>query len=299
MRRVALIPRLVVALIVVVSVVGYVLFVQSSHVDRQRLSSLVIEQTGVKALKPKPVEAENVSPAKSSFAEMKKAAVTNPSQTGGFGKEWSGSTASGDVATQLVELLPTSAQAKTVRAEAVAEYTNSKTLKAADTTVTSRFTLPTLSGASGVSFVTAKSSTAAASSGTAIVYRIGRAVAVEYVQSSTDGLSRADATTIAEAEHALLERGEADFTMVVTSRPFWPSAIYVLATLVVVGLILIVPGWVVRRRIRKQAKREDQARYEYRARGSKALRRRRPPAWAQPVHRSRNRQTQYPRAGRR
>ena len=49
--------------------------------------------------------------------------------------------------------------------------------------------------------------------------------------------------------------------MVVTSRPFWPSVIYVLATLVVVGLILIVPGWVGRRRIRRQARLEAQARY--------------------------------------
>ena len=193
-----------VALIVVVSVVGYVLFVQSSHVDRQRLSSLVIEQTGVKALKPKPVEAEkNASPAKSSFAEMKKAAVTNPSQTGGFGKEWSGSTASGDVATELSSWPLTSAQAETVRAEAVAEYADSNALKAADTAVTSRFTLRTVSGAFGVGFMIAKSSTITATSGTAIVYRIGRAVAVKYVRTSTDELSRADATTMAEAGHAL------------------------------------------------------------------------------------------------
>jgi hypothetical protein len=286
MRRVARTPQLVAALIVVVSVVGYVLFVQSSHIDRKHLSSLVIEHTGVKALKPKPVEAQIVPPAKSAFAEMKKAAVKDASQTGGFGKEWSGSTASGDAATQLIELLPTSAQAKTVRSEAVAEYTDSKALKA-DTTVTSRFTLPTVPGSFGVSFVTAKSSTTTAASGTAIVYRIGRAVAVEYTQSSTGGLTRADATTIANAEHALLERSEADFTMVVRARPFWPSVVYALATLVIVGLILIIPGWVSRRRIRQQARRDARARYEYRARGGKAMRRRRPPAWAQPGRRTR------------
>ena len=287
MRLVARIPQLVAALVVLVSVVGYVLFVQNSHIDRKHLSSLVIEHTGVRALKPKPVEAEIVPPAKSAFAEMKKAAVTDPSQTGGFGKEWSGSTASGDAATQLIELLPTSVQANIVRSEALAEYTDSKALKAADTTVTSRFTLQTVSGAFGVSFVTAKSSATTATSGTAIVYRIGRAVSVEYVQTSTGGLTRADAATIASAEHALLERGEADFTMVVTTRPFWPSVIYALATLVIAGLILIVPGWVVRRRIRRQARRDAQARHEYRARGGKALRRRRPPAWAQPARRTR------------
>ena len=39
-------PQLVAALILVASVVGYVLFVQSSHIDRTHLSSLVIEHTG-------------------------------------------------------------------------------------------------------------------------------------------------------------------------------------------------------------------------------------------------------------
>jgi hypothetical protein len=287
MRLVARIPLLMVALVIVFSAIGYVMFVQDSHIDQRRLSALVIEQTGVKALKPKPANAQLVPPAKSQFAAMKKAAQIDPSQTGGFGKEWSGSSASGDAATQLIELLPSSAQAETVRSEAVANYTDSKSLKAADTTVTSRFTLPTVSGSVGVTLDTAKSSTTAASTGIVIVYRIGRAVAVEYVQSATGGLTRADATRMAKAEHALLERKEADFTMVVTSRPFWSSAIYVLATFVVAGMILIIPEWVGRRRIRRQARRDAQARYEYRARGGKNMRRRRPPAWAQTARRAR------------
>jgi hypothetical protein len=281
-------PQLVAALILVASVVGYVLFVQSSHIDRTHLSSLVIEHTGVGALKPKPAESELVAPAKSSFAEMKKAWSVDPSQTGGYGKEWGGSTASGDAATQLIQLLPSSTEAKLVRSEAVAEYSDTKTLKAAHTTLTSRFTLPKVSGAFGLNFVTAKSTTTSAASGIAIVYRIGRVVAVEYVQSSTRGLTRADATTIADAEHALLERAEANFSMVVTSRPLWPSVIYVLATLALMGLVLIVPRWVHRRRIRHQARRNAQARYEYRARGGKALRRHRPPEWAQPARRLRS-----------
>ena len=288
MRLLTRIPRLVATLIMVVSVVGYMVFVHSSHLDRKDLSSLVIEQTGVEALKPQPVESELVAPAKSSFTEMKKAWSIDPSQTGGYGKEWSGSTTSGDAVTQLVELLPTSAEAKLVRAEAVAEYSDTKTLKAADTTLTSRFTLSTVPGAVGVTLVTAKSGTTSATSGTAIVYQIGRVVAVEYIQSSTGGLTRANATTIAVAEHALLERNEPTFSMVVTSRPLWSSVIYILAAVVLIGLVLIVPRWVGRRRIHQHARRETQARYEYRARGAKAMRRRRPPTWAQPARRARS-----------
>ncbi len=268
-------------MVVVLAAVGYVVFVQSTHLDRKSLAALVIDQTGVTALKSKPVEAEFVSPEKSAFAAVKKAAAADPDETGGYGKEWAGSTASGDAATQLVEILPTSAQAQQVRAEAEAEYTDASSLKAAHTTVTARFTVPTVAGAFGVSLATAKSSTASASSGSAIVFQQGRVVAVAYLQSSTGGLSRTDATAIARAEHVLLEQREPAFSMTQTTRPLLLSVIYGLVTLLVVGLILIVPGLVRRRRARRQARREEQARYEYRARGGKAMRRRRPPAWAQ------------------
>jgi hypothetical protein len=110
-------------------------------------------------------------------------------------------------------------------------------------------------------------------------------VAVEYLQSSTGGLSRTDATTIARAEHALLERNEPAFSLTRTTRPLALSVVYGLVTLLVAGLILFLPGLVRRRRARRQARREEQARYELRARGGKAMRRRRPPAWAQPGRR--------------
>ncbi len=283
----ARVPQLAIALTVVVSVVGYLLLVQNSQIDRKHLSALVVEHTGVQTLKPTPVESELVAPAKSEFAEMKRAWSINPSQTGGYGKEWSGSTASGDAATQLVELLPSSTQARLVRSEAVTEYSDTNTLKAVHTSLTSRFTLPTVPGSFGASFVTTKSSTTAAASGTAIVYQVGRVVAVEDIQSSSGGVTRADATKLANAEHTLLEHSEANFSMVETSRPLLLSLIYVLASLVLIGLVLIVPRRLGRRRIRQQARRNAQARYGYRARGAKTMRRR-PPAWAQPGRRARS-----------
>jgi hypothetical protein len=274
-------PRVLAAAVVVVAAVGYVVFVKSTRIDRSSLSALVIGQTGVRALHSKPVESELVSPQKSAFAAVKKAAASDPAGTGGYGKEWSGSTASGDAATELVELLPSSAQARLVRAEAQAEYSDASSLKAAHTTVTAHFTVTTVAGAFGVSFATAKSSTTSATTGTAIVFQQGRAVAVEYLQSSTGGLSRTDATTVARAEYALLERNEPGFSMTQTTRPLVLSVVYGLVALLVAGLILFLPGQVRRRRARRQARLEEQARYEYRARGGKAMRRRRPPAWAQ------------------
>jgi hypothetical protein len=267
---------------VVVGAVGYVVFVKSTRVDRAGLSALVVDRTAVTALRSKPVESEVVAPQKSAFAAVKKAAATDPDGTGGYGKEWSGSTASGDAATELVEILPSSAQARSVRAEAEAAYSDASSLKAAHTTVTAHFTVPALpGGAFGVSFATAKSSTTSATTGTAIVFQQGRVVAVEYLQSSTGGLSRTDATTMARAEDALLARNEPSFSLTQTTRPLALSVVYVLVTLLVAALILLIPGLVRRRRARRLARREEQARYEYRARGGKAMRRRRQPAWAQ------------------
>ena len=91
-------------------------------------------------------------------------------------------------------ILPTSAQARLVRAEAEAAYSDKSSLQAAHITVTAHFSVPTVAGAFGVSVATAKSSTTSATTGTAIVFQQGRVVAVEYLQSSTGGLSRADAT---------------------------------------------------------------------------------------------------------
>jgi hypothetical protein len=284
----ARIPQLAITLTVVASVVGYLLLVQNSQIDRKHLSALVVQHTGVQTLKPTPVASELVAPAKSQFTEMKKAWSLDPGQTGGYGKEWSGSTASGDAATQLVELLPSSTQARLVRSEAIAEYSGTKALKAVHTSLTSRFTLPAVPGSFGARFVTTKSSTAAAPSGTAIVYQVGRVVAVEDIQSSSGGVTRADATQLANAEHTLLEHSEADFSMVETSRPWRLSVIYVSASLAIIGLILIVPRGVARRRIRQQDRRNAQARYGYRARGAKTMRRRRPPAWVQPARRARS-----------
>jgi hypothetical protein len=280
-RPIAVLPRVLTSVVVAVAAVGYVVFVKSTRFDRTSLSALVIDRTGLAALKAKPVDSEFVSPKTSAFAAVKKAAASDPDETGGYGKEWSGSTASGDAATQLVEILPTSAQAAVARAEAEAEYSDATSLKAAHTTVTAHLTVPGVPGAFGVGIATAKSSTTSATTGTAVVFQEGRVVAVEYLQSSTGGLTHADATAVARAEHSLLERSEPGFSLTTTSRPLGLSMLYGLVTLLAAGSILLVPRLVRRRRDRRQARREEQARYEYRARGGKAMRRRRPPAWAQ------------------
>ena len=85
-RRGAYAPRVAASVVVVLAAVGYVVFVQSTHLDRKSLAALVIDQTGVTALKSKPVEAEFVSPQKSAFAAVKKAAAADPDETGGYGK---------------------------------------------------------------------------------------------------------------------------------------------------------------------------------------------------------------------
>jgi hypothetical protein len=154
-------------------------------------------------------------------------------------------------------------------------------LKAAHTTVTARFTLPDAGDAFGVSFVTAKTSTTSATSGSAVVFQQGRVVAISYLQSSSGGLNRADAAAIARAEHSLLEQSEPTFSLARTTRPLGLSLLYGLVTIVVASLVVILPGLRRRRRASRQARREEQARREYRARGGKAMRRHRPPTWAQ------------------
>src|ERR1019366_6897765 len=55
-RELGYLPRVLATVVVVVAAVGYVVLVKSTRIDRTSLSALVIDRTGVTALKSKPVD---------------------------------------------------------------------------------------------------------------------------------------------------------------------------------------------------------------------------------------------------
>ena len=89
--RATLLRRVIVPIVLVVLAgVGYALFVTTSTVDYSRMSTLVVQDSGLPPLKTTPARAAVTPVASSAFATVKKAAATAPSETAAYGIEWTG-----------------------------------------------------------------------------------------------------------------------------------------------------------------------------------------------------------------
>ena len=120
------------------------------------------------------------------------------------------------------------------------------------------------------------------------VFQVNRAVVGEVLAFPTlRPLS--DTTKIADAEHALLVRTEPSFSMLRTTAPVLASVIWWVVAVLVAAAAFFVPEWapdvLERRRATHAAKELERARSQYRARGRRAVRRHRAPAWRQPGRR--------------
>jgi len=101
--------------------------------------------------------------------------------------------------------------------------------------------------------------------------------------------STSQATKVAQDEHALLLRDEPDFSMFRTTTPVLASAIFWVIAVLLAAAAFFLPEWapeaLSRRRASHAAKDLERARSQYRARGRRAVRRHRAPAWRQPGRR--------------
>ena len=269
-------------LLIVLAALGYALFVKQTHYDTSRLSRLVVEHPGVRGLKPKAAQARVVPTASSTYPTVKKLGLSDPNETGSFGATWQGPASTRNGATILADLLPTEADAARARAEAAKLDLGAGSFTSVHFTFESHFAVPGVPGSEGSAYSVPASATSTQGNAYTIVLRSGRVVASELVEAGSGGLTRADAVSIARSEHALLQQVEPGFTMQVTTRSLWPSIVYWAVTLVLVALVLTIPGIVRRSREARGLRRAERARYQYRARGRRTVRRGRAPDWSRP-----------------
>ncbi|HUZ09171.1 MAG TPA: hypothetical protein VMU76_03290 [Acidimicrobiales bacterium] len=272
----------VAVLVVVLAALGYALFVKQTRYDTARLSELVIEHPGVKGLKPKAAQAQVVPTASSTYPTVKQLGLSDANGTGSFAATWQGPSSTHDGATVLADLLPTDAAAGKVRTEAAKADLGAGSFSSAKFTLRSHFGVAGVPGAAGSAYSVPESSTSTGGDAYTIVSRFDRVVVSELVESAANGLTQADAVSIARSEYSLLQQVEPGFTMQVTTRPFRPSIIYGAVTLALVALVLVLPGIVRRRRAARHLRQAERARYQYRARGRRAVRRHRTPDWSRP-----------------
>lgn len=275
--------RVVVAVVVLaLAALGYDLFVKQSHYDTNTLAELVIPHPGVAGLKPVAMQAQVVPTASSTYPTVKKLGLYDANHTGSYGATWQGTKTAHNGLTLLADLLPTHADARKVRAEAAKLDLAPDAFSSNHFTFLSHFSVPGVPGAVGSAYSVPASSTSTGGSASTVVFRFNRVVVSELVETGTKSLTKPDVVSVARSEYSLLQQVEPGFSMQVTTRPTGSSIVYGIVSLVLVALVLVVPSIVRRRRAVRHHRRADRARYQYRARGRRVVRRQRTPEWSRP-----------------
>ncbi len=270
---------------------GFLLVIRSTHADHNLLGNLVIRRISISVLPSRPAYTSYIPPSDSPFKVIKDAAKKDPDRTGLYEKEWAtSSNKTGNLeAGVLVQLLPDSKDAGEVFTKSKKQFVTSPSLTGQTVSAGIAFSVPSVPGAFAEWHAMASSSTNKADGyAYTAVFQVNRAVVGEVLAFPTlRPLS--DTTKIADAEHALLVRTEPSFSMLRTTAPVLASVIWWVVAVLVAAAAFFVPEWapdvLERRRATHAAKELERARSQYRARGRRAVRRHRAPAWRQPGRR--------------
>jgi hypothetical protein len=229
--------------VLAVAAVGYQLVVPTVHVERGRLSRLVLSKPGLAAFdKAKPQAAEQPD-TQTQLAAMTTAAKRSPNKTGIYSIQWvpTQTTGVGIVAF----LLPSNATAATVVSELKAQQLSAGSFSSSGLTRTSTFTVAGVPDSSGAVYAPASKAGASVPGLAVTVLRSGRVVALSdaATSNSTDQAS-VDKVTVAEYDH--LHNLGSGFTLSVTRRPVVATWLWVAGALVLATIAALAP--VVRRR---------------------------------------------------
>jgi hypothetical protein len=278
-----------VALVVVLAVAGYFLFIRTSRADPQSLSRLVISRTSVVGLRNRaPTRSTSVPPTGSDFAVVQQAAKSQPNETGLYEIEWQVSPSSPPQSGVLLTYVPDSSTAKKTFDASVKLLSTGPKLQNETASKPTPFAVPSVPGARA-------SASQLSSSGKPVGYSyevdlyFGRAVASNLVLTSYTSFSPAAAIKDAQNEYAVLEAQEPGFSMTTTKTPLVSTIIYVVVALLIALGAFFVPEWAIemthRRRERHQERERERQRSQYRARGRRAVQRHKPQAWRQGARR--------------
>lgn len=275
--------RLVVpGLVVVLAVVGYWTVFQGGRTDQKLLSTLIVENPELAGLKTKPSSAQVVPPKDTTWSEVQKAAKANPAQTGGYSTTWEGAKKTDPSLSILVELLPTEPSAQRLQQQILSDYTDAKSLKSQGIIVSSRFAVTAVPDGHGVSYKGSGSS-GTASTGSTVVFRVGRVVAALFTQSPSSSVPN-DGNAVRQ-EYALLQAREPGFSPSVATRSALATSVYFVIAFGVAAAAFVIPGLVRRARARRDAHEAARASRGRQGRGSKVLRRQKMSPLMQPARR--------------
>jgi hypothetical protein len=269
-------------------VAGYLLFIRTPHVDDQLLGRLVIQRVSLPGVRALATVARPFSP--STSPELKQANESDPDRTGLYQTTWTNPSNADLGLGMVLQLLPDSRYARTILKSNEQQFISKFQLSGETLSAKTAFSVPSVPQARAVSYAMTSSSTNKANGYVySVVFQVDRAVVVEVLKSSDTSRSTSGVISVAQAEAALLQRAEPGFSMLRTTTPIIASVVFGVIALLFAAGAFLAPEWAPdalnRRRARHEAKELENARSQYRARGRRAVRRHRAPAWRQPRRR--------------
>ncbi len=267
-------PGVVVRAVVVLVVagIGYQLVVPTSSIVRGRLSHLAIARTGTTNFPGAPAHAGEQAATTGSLAAMEAATKAHPGQTGLYVVQWTTKASSSDGLVVVTFLLPDAPTASTVRSQLATSQLSPTAFSQSGLVRTGQWAPAGIAGAAGSLYGPAKGATGPGQVGVT-VWQEGRVVALVEVLLAS-GSPRADATTAAHAEAALLRTAVPGFTLSVTRHPMVASVLWLVGT--AAALLLVAGGPVAfrRRRDRRALRLQEELARTIHVRGATIVRKR-------------------------
>ena len=267
-----------VAAVVVVALVVYIFALPSSRFDAALMANLSIRDPHVAVLNTSPSTASTEAAKKDNVKPVVTYATKDPTETGVYESEWTGSKKSVNDGGLLIQVVPDISDAVTTLAASVSTFKPPSGVGSV-----THFSVPSVATAVGTAYPIKPSSGSSGQSGYGytVTFRVGRVVVIELVELTQTTLNAAPAQTIAKEEATLLNSRVPSFSFQLTTKS-------VLATwlVVIVGLILAVavyfgPETLANRRHTHEIHAQERARSQYRSRGRRAVTRNQVPAWRQ------------------
>jgi hypothetical protein len=266
------------AVVLVLALAGYFLFIPHTVAQDGRLESLLVQRPGIAGLQPAAAYSNAVPIGPGDPPPLIVAYDASPTKTGSWSIDWTstGKALSTSEASIVLDQMPTVAAARTLRPQLDAEFVEKSSYTSAGFTEDGTFGLPRgiAKGVTttGATYRRAKSKNEPAATRALVSFQYGRAVVV--LSNQAPGQTQSGATQLAEAELALLRKNEPSFQLGGSQYPLLSSILWWLVALAVVAACLVVPKLAIAARDRRRAHAEAMARSQFQMRGQKVLKRR-------------------------
>jgi hypothetical protein len=264
-----------VVVVVVVAVAVYAFALPSSHFDPALMANLSIRDPHVAALNAKPSTASTENAKKDNVKPVVTYATKDPTQTGVYETEWTGSKKSANDGGLLIQVVPDVSDAMATLTASVTAFKSPS-----DVGAVRHFSVPGVA-ATGSAYSIKASSSSAAGYAYTVIFRIGRVVVIELVELSQTAELPGPAKTIAQEEATLLESRAPSFSFEQTKKSALATWLVVIIGLVLAAAVFFGPEALVKRREAHEIHAQERARSQYRSRGRRAVTRHQAPAWRQ------------------